>query len=315
MKPLLSIVIPLYNTKEFIEPCLNSILESTSTDYEVIVVDDGSTDGSDLIVDKYADIYPQVRVIHQSNSGVAATRNNGLDQAKGEYIWFVDSDDMIAPESLSVVISCLKSNLPECLVISFKGIKESYEMSAMEAINYVGVETEELYSVIGSLSNRAKYNAVPWQYICLNKIYQENSSLRFNKNICYEDELFVPLLLSNLKSCLLLDLPIYLYRKREGSFMNRPINRKQIESRYIIAMELYDHFRDREEWKWIKPRIFNLLINVAKKSLVSGNERYFNDNFRTRVYFRVLRQAISSKRALLEYCILRVNSKLFFYYM
>ena len=98
--PFFSIIIPVYNVAPYLRECLDSVLAQTFTDWEAICVDDGSTDGSGAILDEYAAKDSRFRVFHQSNAGVSAARNRGLDEAKGEWIWFVDSDDKIKPYAL-----------------------------------------------------------------------------------------------------------------------------------------------------------------------------------------------------------------------
>lgn len=95
--PLLSIIVPVYNVEAYLVECLDSILAQDFTDYELILVDDGSTDGSGAVCDRYAARYPRIHCLHQSNGGHTAARQNGVRMSRGEYITFVDSDDWIAP--------------------------------------------------------------------------------------------------------------------------------------------------------------------------------------------------------------------------
>lgn len=97
----LSFIVPVYNTESYLSQCLHSLLAQDSGDYEIICVNDGSTDGSAAILASYAERHANLRVIHQPNSGVAAARNAGLSAARGQYIWFVDSDDLIRENCLS----------------------------------------------------------------------------------------------------------------------------------------------------------------------------------------------------------------------
>lgn len=98
-----SIIIPVYNVEKYIRECLDSIVKQSFTDYEVILVDDGSTDSSGAICDEYAAKYDSISVIHQENGGAASARNEGIKAAKGEWIWFVDSDDFISEDALKVL--------------------------------------------------------------------------------------------------------------------------------------------------------------------------------------------------------------------
>ena len=109
--PLLSIIVPVYNTATYLPACLDSILSQGFTDFEVLLVDDGSSDGSGAICDKYAEADSRVRVFHQENGGVSSARNLGLSQAKGEWIYFVDSDDEMLPDGLQTLVDCISDDV------------------------------------------------------------------------------------------------------------------------------------------------------------------------------------------------------------
>lgn len=106
---MISVIVPIYKVENYLPACLDSILNSTYKDIEVILVDDGSPDGCGAICDRYAEKDSRVRVIHQPNQGVSAARNAGLDAAKGEYIMLVDGDDLIHPQSLERNVKALES--------------------------------------------------------------------------------------------------------------------------------------------------------------------------------------------------------------
>ena len=108
--PLISIIIPVYNTEEFITDCLNSVLEQTFQDFEVICINDGSPDNSLAILKKFQLKDTRIKVISQQNQGVSIARNTGLSHAKGDYITFLDSDDTIAPTFLEKLYQPLKEN-------------------------------------------------------------------------------------------------------------------------------------------------------------------------------------------------------------
>lgn len=101
MKPLLSVIVPVYNVEKYLKRCLESILVQSWNDYEIILVDDGSTDSSAQICDLYAEKYEMIRVIHKENKGLSDTRNRGIEKASGEYVYFPDSDDWLEPNTFS----------------------------------------------------------------------------------------------------------------------------------------------------------------------------------------------------------------------
>ena len=101
----ISIIIPVYNVEQYLEQCLDSILRQTYKNYEIILVDDGSSDNSGVICDKFAFKYSFIHVIHKTNGGLSSARNAGLDVATGSYVLFVDSDDYIGENAISQIIS------------------------------------------------------------------------------------------------------------------------------------------------------------------------------------------------------------------
>lgn len=114
--PSLSIVIPVYNIEKHISECVDSVLSQSFNDFEIILVDDGSTDAGGQVCDAYAEQHPKVSVIHKKNGGISSARNAGLEKAKGEYIWFFDGDDTCVPEVLSKVMPRVLKDKPDICV-------------------------------------------------------------------------------------------------------------------------------------------------------------------------------------------------------
>lgn len=112
--PKLSVIVPVYNTEKYLRECIDSILAQTFTDFELILVDDGSTDGSGAICDEYAAKDPRIQVIHQQNGGAAVARRSGVRIAQGEYITFVDSDDWIDKDMYRVMLSWEPADILIC---------------------------------------------------------------------------------------------------------------------------------------------------------------------------------------------------------
>lgn len=121
---MLSILVPVYNVEKNLEGCLDSILAQTYTDYEIILVNDGSTDSSGAICEAYAAQYPAIRVLHQENGGVARARNTLLAAARGEYITFVDSDDALEPRCLEILLRDLQETGSDISICSWSEVSE-----------------------------------------------------------------------------------------------------------------------------------------------------------------------------------------------
>ena len=104
---MISIIVPIYNVEKYLEPCIESILASTYRDFELILVDDGSTDGSSEISKRYAKQDSRVKFIHKDNGGVSSARNEGIKNSTGDYVMFIDGDDMIHPQMLEVLYEAI----------------------------------------------------------------------------------------------------------------------------------------------------------------------------------------------------------------
>ena len=113
--PLLSIILPIYNVKNYLERCYESIILQNYDDFEILLVDDGSNDGSSDLCDLLSMKDSRVKVIHKENGGLSAARNEGLKYAQGEYIYWIDSDDWIVKNSLKIIVEKLKKNNPDIL--------------------------------------------------------------------------------------------------------------------------------------------------------------------------------------------------------
>lgn len=107
---MISIIVPIYNVEHYLSPCLDSILNQSFTDFELILVDDGSTDGSEQICDEYASVDSRIKVIHQENAGISEARNKGQDCAQGDFLYFMDGDDQIHPQLLEILYNAIISD-------------------------------------------------------------------------------------------------------------------------------------------------------------------------------------------------------------
>lgn len=159
----ISIVIPVYNTGKYLDLCMESVLAQTFTNYEVILVDDGSTDGSAEICDKWASDNEKISVLHLENSGAAVARNIGAQNARGRYIAFVDSDDTVSREYLSVLYDNLDKNNADISVAGYQKVLEGEQISEADDENITecltGAEAmEKLLYQRGVMS-------VPWGFI------------------------------------------------------------------------------------------------------------------------------------------------------
>lgn len=220
--PRLSIIVPVYNVEKYIHKCVDSILNQTFTDFELILVDDGSPDNCGKICDEYAKKDNRVRVIHKENGGQSSARNKGLDIAIGEIVGFVDSDDIIDSNMYEDLIQYLdKNNLNIVCCDAYLVRGNRTRIRLLYDCNKIFIGTE---AVCANLVGRID-NAV-W-----NKVYRKSifDKVRFREGIVYEDVRIMHLLLYTAKNVGYISKPCYYYFKRKNSTIALSFNSK---SRY-----------------------------------------------------------------------------------
>lgn len=214
---MFSIILPIYNVEKYLRPCIDSILLQTYKDYEIILVDDGSKDSSGHICDEYGEKYLCIKVLHKPNGGLSDARNYGLPYAKGDYVFFVDSDDyLIDNEVLSKLVERSKSN-PD--VIAFKSVKW------FESTDKLGTCTDRLQVSSPNLAatemyleliDKDTYYNSAWSKIIKRTLLTDNK-IEFERGLLGEDNDWYYKVVSYVNTLELIDEPLYVYRQRAGS--------------------------------------------------------------------------------------------------
>ena len=163
----LSIIVPVYKVRDYLSRCLESILEQTVSDYELILVDDGCPEGCGAICDTYAQNYPQVRVIHQQNGGLSAARNDGIALAQGDYITFVDSDDALLPNTYAENMRILLAN-PKIDILEYP-VHEYFDGPRSKRLTFVPRKVKG----DGVFRDWVRHRGYDHAYAC-NKIYKRH---------------------------------------------------------------------------------------------------------------------------------------------
>ncbi len=213
-KVKISIVIPVYNAEEYLDRCLHSVLDQDFTSYEVILVDDGSTDSSSLICDRYSSTDPRFITLHQSNKGVSAARNAGKNMAQGEYLMFLDADDALLPYALD---SLADSATGEDVVLggyaSFTCGVLSKEVKPKSSVSYRGEDYQKFFAE--NITHNCELLDAPWAKLFRAKAVR---GISFNENMNYaEDKLFVFETLLKCRSARTVSQAVYAYHRRNGS--------------------------------------------------------------------------------------------------
>ena len=210
--PLISIIIPVYNVAAYLKNCLESVLNQTYRNLEVILIDDGSTDGSGEICDNAALQDTRVRVLHQKNAGVSNARNRGLEYATGELVGFVDADDVIEPDMYEKMTILQRQYQAQIVCCAYKQVTQhgkTYDFADGEICVLHGTEMYETY--LANKYGRAISPAV-W-----NKLFTRDliGSLRFDSVQKYEDQIFVFQILRKVKKAVYINCSFYHYYKRD----------------------------------------------------------------------------------------------------
>lgn len=222
---LISIIVPIYNVEKYIFKCVDSIINQTYKNIEIILVDDGSTDNSGTICDEYEKKDNRIKVIHKKNGGLSDARNVGIDKAKGDYLVFVDSDDWVSDK----MIEYLYNNACKYKADIVQGdyIKAYTEYNCIKNIK----EEINHYNSIGALNNLYEEECTK-SVVVWNKIYKKDlfEEIRFPKGKLHEDEFTTYKLLHKAKNVVDSNIPIYYYRQREGSIMQSEFSEKRLHA-------------------------------------------------------------------------------------
>jgi len=216
-KERISIIIPVYNAEDYLARCIDSILDQSFTSYEVILVDDGSTDSSPLICDRYSSSDPRFKTVHKENGGVSSARNAGINLAKGEYLMFIDADDALLPDALERV---MEGALSEDIIIGGYAVftcgVPDKEILPRYTRSYKSGEMQIFFE--DNVRRRSNLMDSLWSKLFLRKTI---GSLRFNEGLSYaEDKLFVLSFMAKATSAYTCNVPVYAFHYRPDSIGN-----------------------------------------------------------------------------------------------
>ncbi len=225
-KDLISIIIPVYNVEKYLKECVDSVRKQTYKNLEIILIDDGSKDNSEKLCDELAKEDNRIKVIHKENGGLSDARNVGIENATGEYIQFIDSDDFVEKDMIEILHNDIcqeKADVSMCSLYLYKDGEKTTDASyKREIFNKEQVLKEIL------LDERVRSYA--W-----NKMFKKSlfESIRFPKGKVFEDIYTMSTIFQKANKIVFNDIPLYYYRQREGSILHNQTNELRLE--YIKA--------------------------------------------------------------------------------
>ena len=264
---MISVIVPVYNVEEYLEECLNSIQHQTYTDIEVILVNDGSRDGSKEICERYCQQDSRFHLINQENKGLSGARNRGMTESKGEFITFVDSDDVIKDDMLEQLLKHMTTEEVDIVECWYTNDKKEIEIPSPENVKIIfqGNAQEALVSLCKD--NIVRLNAVA-------KLFRRQVIVNFPflEGLFYEDVYGGMGILKQIHKMVKIDYTGYYYRVRRGSIMNREFSLKNLDLFAICdkVEQLYDGNAD--SLPYVQRRLFHLvLMHVVDYRIFEGN--------------------------------------------
>ncbi len=232
-KPLVSVIVPVYNIEKYVRKCLDSLTSQSYENIEIIVVDDGSTDGSGEICNGIALADKRVKVFHKKNGGLSSARNYGIKKAKGEYVCLVDGDDYVKRNFVKVMVGAMEKNADIAVCGYNAEIPKVEVMSGKEA-------------TIRLLTQQENVDIIAW-----NKIYKRYlfDKIQYPEGQNYEDNLTTYKLLAEAKNVVYVAESLYVYVERSGSITDNDKKDSRLATREKAAMEAVEYFAKDKELK------------------------------------------------------------------
>lgn len=271
MTPKVSIIVPVYNAEKSIGRCIDSILNQEYTDFELLLMDDGSKDASGAICDEYAAKDTRVKVIHKANSGVSDTRNQALDLAGGTYLQFLDADDWITPNATRLLVEAAEQHHCDMVIADFYRVVGE-RVSHKGAIEEEGILTKEAFATQMMENPADFYYGVLWNKLFRREIV-EKYKLRMDSAISWcEDFMFNLEYIRHCEVFYALQVPIYYYVKTKGSLASQGMSISKTIKMKLMVFEYYNDFYKQvlteEDYEKNRIQVYKFLVDAAGDGFV-----------------------------------------------
>lgn len=290
MKPKISIIVPIYNVEKYIYRAIESILSQSLKDIEIILINDGSTDGCGEICDKYGEKDSRIKVIHKNNGGVSSARNIGIDNARGEYIGFVDPDDYIDKNMYEILYGVAEKSKSEIVISSFSYIIDKKEKPQDMSNKEINFNKNEAIN---------KYFDMMHPFDCSfmwNKIFKKElfHNIRLNTNILIQEDTEIMIkLYSKCISITYIGKVLYFYELRNDNVTSKTISKAKITTEQAF-LEVYNYtkknlsqFNSKALEKYIS-YFFNIIVEIIKNYYEYENDYYVLINKLKNIYKEIL---------------------------
>lgn len=271
MNVMLSVIIPAYNVEKYLKECLDSVLRQNFKDYEVICVDDGSTDSTGAILDEYAERYKQIRVFHKENGGRALVRNYALPLAKGKYIYFLDSDDYLSDmDAFAFMVKSMEEERLDVLyfdtqlMFESKGLKEQRwrDIAWFRRAREYGFK-EHGYEMFNEMVHGWDFIVNIWMQ-CVRRDFLERNNIRFIDVYGCEDELYSFYTMLMAGRVRHIKRVVHTYRIQKDAVMSEPPNFKAFYGGVISWLDMLKYFDEHDFPLYVEDTILTFLRRRTK---------------------------------------------------
>lgn len=257
---LISVIVPIYNTEKYLDNCIESIVNQSYKYLDIILVNDGSTDKSKSICEKWMENDSRVRLINQENMGAAMAKNTGLDSIKGDLFVIVDSDDILYEENIELLYKYMKKTDADIIEGSHTSDMDKFNNIEIEYNNNKSIEIFNTEGALKELIISRKFHQTPW-----NKIYKTDllKKIRFPKGRYIDDEYWTYKLFANAKKIVSLDGITYYYRQHDSSTMGRNYSVRRLDAidalyeRYIFMKDNFPKLKNLAYKTFLDNCVFN----------------------------------------------------------
>lgn len=275
MEKIISVIIPVYNQIQYLKDCIDSILHQLTDDVEVLLIDDGSNDGSELLCDKFQNLNDNIRTIHKSNGGLSSARNEGMKNAKGRYLLFLDSDDELAKNAVEVLKENIKKFSPEMVLYRCTYKKnDRYRIIGTGNVRKINQRTALELLVTNKIGNQICFKAYKRELF---------ERIEFPEGRNYEDMATFYRLLLKSEKIIMIDSSLYIYNLMNSSSITQTISEKNLRDMYDAVNELVNGLNEiceklnlEESLEYYKRNVYIYIYLKSKKNRI-GNSKLCND--------------------------------------
>ena len=277
--PLISVIIPVYNVEKYLRKCVDSVIDQTYKNLEIILVDDGSTDNSGAICDEYIKKDKRIQVIHQKNRGLSAARNTGIKIAKGEYFSFIDSDDWVDVKFIETLCNLAKKyKVPLCVVGEYimfpTDTRRGYMLSNGKDLEIIKAEKD-------CFSEQQALHTVfaDYGYKVINKLFSAEifKQVLFPEGLFYEDIWILFKIVQRINKIVVCDTPLYYYNRQNENSVSRGKFNIHMLDYFIVTDEMMERAKELKDKKFVRKiqraRISHI-IGFFKRMMLSNFSDY-----------------------------------------